>query len=147
MLIFEIEINILFTSHGMARCFLYRRACDNMLMIHDPKECRSYGTPDYQFYEFNDRNIREVMCKNKKAGPKYIPRHLGNFIRDHIERNATEENMKFIEHGDYTETDRLIRDALRVYAFMDPSERILLHKKELDRLRKELQREQAWSIF
>jgi len=125
----------------MARCFLYRRACDNMLMIHDPKECRNYGTPDYQFYEFNDRNIREVMNSDR------IPRHLGNFVRDYIERNATSDNLKIIEHGDYKETDRLIRDALRVYAFMDPSERIKLHKKEIDRLRWELKREQAWAVF
>lgn len=110
-------------------------------MIHDPKECRNYGTPDYQFYEFNDRNIREVMNSDR------IPRHLGNFVRDYIERNATSDNLKIIEHGDYKETDRLIRDALRVYAFMDPSERIKLHKKEIDRLRWELKREQAWAVF
>jgi hypothetical protein len=129
------------------RCFLYRRACDNMLMIHDHKQCRNYGTPDYQFYEFNDRNIREVMCKDREAGPERIPRHLGNFVRDYIERNAMKEHMTIIEHGDYVETDRLIRDALRSYAFMDPSERVKLHKKELNRLRSELRREQAWSIF
>jgi hypothetical protein len=118
-----------------------------MLMIHDHKQCRNYGTPDYQFYEFNDRNIREVMCKDRPEGPERIPRHLGNFVRDYIERNAMKEHMTIIEHGDYTETDRLIRDALRSYAFMDPSERIKLHKKELNRLRSELRREQAWSIF
>ena len=125
----------------MARCFLYRRECDNMLMLHDPKDCRDWGTPEYQFYEFNDRKIMIVM------GTDRIPRHLGNFVRDYIERNTTPEHMKIIEHGDYTETDRLIRDALRVYAFMDPSERIKLHKKELNRLRSELRREQAWSVY
>ena len=129
------------------RCFLYRRACDNMLMIHDPKQCRNYGTPDYQFYEFNDRNIREVMCKDREAGPDRIPRHLGNFVRDHIERNAMKEHMTIIESGDYTETDRLIRDALRAYAFMDPSERIRLHKKELNRMKRELEREKKWAVF
>ena len=129
------------------RCFLYRRACDNMLMIHDPKECRPWGTPDYQFYEFNDRNIREVMCKDREAGPERIPRHLGNFVRDHIERNATSDHMKIIEHGDYVETDRLIRDALRTYAFMDPSERIQLHKKELNRMKRELEREKKWAVY
>jgi hypothetical protein len=118
-----------------------------MLMLHDPKECRNWGTPEYQFYEFNDRNIREVMCDDKEAGPERIPRHLGNFVRDYIERNATQEHLKIIESGDYTETDRLIRDALRVYAFMDPAERIRLHKKELNRLRSELRREQAWSVY
>jgi hypothetical protein len=131
----------------MARCFLYRRECDNMLMLHDPKECRNWGTPEYQFYEFNDRNIREVMCDDKEAGPERIPRHLGNFVRNYIERNATQEHLKIIESGDYVETDRLIRDALRVYAFMDPAERIRLHKKELNRLRSELRREGAWAIF
>lgn len=125
----------------MARCFLYRRVCDNMLMIHDPKQCRNYGTPDYQFYEFNDRNIRFVMGTNR------IPTHLGNFVRDYIERNTRDEHMKIIENGDYTETDRLIRDALRVYAFMDPAERSKLHKKELNRIRSELRREQAWSVY
>ena len=124
-----------------SRCFLYRRACDDMLMLHDPTECRNWGTPEYQFYEFNDRNIMIVM------GADRIPRHLGNFVRYHIERNATSDNMKLIEHGDYTETDRLIRDALRVYAFMKPKERIQLHKKELNRLRDELRHEQTWSIF
>ena len=125
----------------MARCFLYRRACDNMLMIHDPKECRPWGTPEYQFYEFNDRKISEVMGANR------IPHHLGNFVRDHIERNAMKEHMTIIESGDYVETDRLIRDALRAYAFMDPSERIKLHKKELNRMKRELEREKKWSIF
>jgi len=129
------------------RCFLYRRVCDNMLMLHDPKQCRNYGTPDYQFYEFNDRNIREVMCKDRPEGPERIPRHLGNFVRDYIERNAMKEHMTIIEHGDYVETDRLIRDALRSYAFMDSNERIKLHKKELNRLRSELRREQAWSVY
>ena len=123
------------------RCFMYRRACDDMLMLHDPKDCRDWGTPEYQFYEFNDRKIMIVM------GTDRIPRHLGNFVRDYIERNATPDNMKIIEHGDYTETDRLIRDALRVYAFMDPSERIKLHKKELSRMKRELEREKKWSIF
>lgn len=125
----------------MTRCFLYRRACDNMLMIHDPKECRPWGTPDYQFYEFNDRNIREVMGSNR------IPRHLGNFVRDHIERNAMKEHMTIIESGDYVETDRLIRDALRAYAFMKPNERIQLHKKELNRMKRELEREKKWAVF
>ena len=125
----------------MARCFMYRRVCDNMLMLHDPKECRNWGTPDYQFYEFNDRNICYVM------GSDRIPRHLGNFVRDYIERHATDEHMKIIERGDYTETDRLIRHALRVYSSMDSSERIKLHKKELNRLRSELRREQAWSVY
>lgn len=126
----------------MARCFLYRRVCDNMLMIHDPKECRNWGTPDYQFYEFNDRNIRYVM------GTDRIPLHLGNFVRNYIEKNATEDHMKTIERdGCYYETDRLIQGALRVYAFMDSSERVKLHKKELNRLRSELRREQAWSVY
>jgi uncharacterized small protein (DUF1192 family) len=57
------------------------------------------------------------------------------------------EHMTIIEHGDYTETDRLIRDALRAYAFLDPRERIELHRKELARLRAELRREQAWAVF
>lgn len=123
-------------------CFLYRRVCDNMLMIHDPRECRNWGTPDYQFYEFNDRNIRYVM------GTDRIPLHLGNFVRDYIERNATEEHMKTIERdGCYYETDRLIRDALRSYAFLNSNERVKLHKKELNRIRSELRREQAWSVY
>jgi uncharacterized small protein (DUF1192 family) len=112
-----------------------------MLMLHDPKDCRDWGTPEYQFYEFNDRKILIVM------GTDRIPRHLGNFVRDYIERNTTPENLKIIEHGDYTETDRLIRDALRVYAFMDPSERIKLHKKELSRMKRELEREKKWSVY
>jgi hypothetical protein len=112
-----------------------------MLMIHDPKQCRNWGTPDYQFYEFNDRNIQYVM------GSDRIPRHLGNFVRNYIERNATQDHLKIIERGDYIETDRLIRDALRAYAFMDSKERIKLHKKELNRLRSELRREQAWSVY
>ena len=123
------------------RCFLYRRACDNMLMIHDPKGCRDWGTPDYQFYEFSDRNIRYVM------GLERIPLHIGNFVRNYIEKNATNEHMKIIERGDYGEMDCLIRDALRAYAFMDSKERNKLHKKELNRLRSELRREQAWSVY
>jgi uncharacterized small protein (DUF1192 family) len=112
-----------------------------MLMLHDPKDCRAWGTPEYQFYEFNDRKILIVM------GTDRIPRHLGNFVRDYIERNTTSEDMKIIEHGDYTETDKLIRNALRAYSSMDPSERITLHKKELNRIRSELRREQAWSVY
>ena len=129
------------------RCFLYRRACDDMLMLHDPKECRNWGTPEYQFYEFNDRNIREVMCKDREAGPVRIPHHLGNFVRDYIERNVTVDHLKIIESGDYVETDRLIRDALRAYSFMDSNERIKLHNKELNRMKRELEREKKWSIF
>jgi hypothetical protein len=112
-----------------------------MLMLHDPKECRNWGTPDYQFYEFNDRNIRDIM------GSDRIPRHVGNFVRDYIERNTIDAHMKFIEFGDYKETDRMIRDALRAYALMDPSERLKLHKKELNRMKRDLEREKKWSIF
>lgn len=80
-------------------------------------------------------------------GSDRIPLHLGNFVRNYIERNATQDHLKIIERGDYIETDRLIRDALRAYAFLDSSERIKLHKKELNRLRSELRREQAWSVY
>ena len=125
----------------MARCFLYRRVCDNMLMIHDPRECRNWGTPDYQFYEFNDRNIRYVM------GTDRIPLHLGNFVRDYIEKNTTADHMKTIGRGEYTETDRLIQDALRSYAFLNSNERVKLHKKELNRLRSDLEREKKWSVY
>ena len=125
----------------MASCFLYRRVCDNMLMIHDPRECRNWGTPDYQFYEFSDRNIRYVM------GTDSIPLHLGNFVRDYIEKNTTADHMKTIGRGEYTETDRLIQDAIRAYAFLDSKERVTIHKKELNRLRSELRREQAWSVY
>jgi hypothetical protein len=55
--------------------------------------------------------------------------------------------MKIIENGDYLETDRLIRDALRSYAFLNSNERVKLHKKELNRIRSELRREQAWSVY
>jgi len=125
----------------MASCFLYRRVCDNMLMIHDPRECRNWGTPDYQFYEFNDRNIRYVM------GTDRIPLHLGNFVRDYIEKNTTADHMKTIGRGEYTETDRLIQDALRSYAFLNSNERVKLHKKELNRLRSDLEREKKWSVY
>ena len=125
----------------MARCFLYRRACDDMLMIHDPRECRNWGTPDYQYYEFNDRNIRYAMDSDR------IPRHLGNFVRDYIERNTTPEHLKVIEGGDYTETDRMIRDALRVYSFLDSNDRIKLHKKELSRMKREIEREKKWAVY
>ena len=80
-------------------------------------------------------------------GTDRIPRHLGNFVRLYIEKNATSEHMKIIESGDYTETDRLIRDALRAYAFMKPNERIQLHKKELNRMKRELEREKKWAVF
>jgi hypothetical protein len=112
-----------------------------MLMLHDPKECRDWGTPEQQFYEFNDDKITGVM------GSDRIPRHLGNFVRDYIERNATDKDMKIIQLGDYSEPDRLIRNALRVYASMDSIDRIKLHKKELNRIRIELRREQAWSVY
>ena len=109
--------------------FLYRRVSDNMLVLH-PSD-----------YEFNNRNIQIVM------GSTRIPRHLGNFVRDHVEKYTTSDHMRIIGHCDYTETDRLIRDALRAYAFMDSHERISLHKKELNRIRSELRREQAWSVY
>jgi len=112
-----------------------------MLMLHDPTECRDWGTPEYQFYEFNDQKIMIVM------GTDRIPRHLGNFVRVHIEKNATSDHMKLIEQGDYTQTDRLIRDALRVYALMKPKERIQLHKRELNRMKRELEREKKWAVF
>ena len=80
-------------------------------------------------------------------GSDRIPLHLGNFVRDYIEKNATQEHMKIIENGDYLETDRLIQDALRVYAILNSNERVKLHKKELNRIRSELRREQAWSVY
>jgi protein-L-isoaspartate O-methyltransferase len=109
--------------------FLYRRPSDNMLVLHASD------------YEFTDRNIQTVM------GSARIPRHLGNFVRDHIEKYATSDHMRIIGRGDYIETNRLIRDALRAYAFLDSHERISLHKKELNRIRSELRREQAWSVY
>ena len=122
-------IKILGPYHVMAT-FLYRRASDNMLVLH--------ATTDY---EFNDRNIQKIMESAR------IPRHLGNFVRDHVEKYATIEHMRIINDGDFTETNRLIRDALRAYAFLDSHERIKLHKKELNRIRSELRREQAWSVY
>ena len=120
-----------------------------MLMIHDPKlyPRSPRATPNYQYYEFNDRNIREVMYENSDTGPDRIPLHLGNFVRDYIEKNHRPEQLKAFDRDDYTEAERMIQVALNAYSSLTPLQRTKLHEKELNRLRRQLRLEYEWAIY
>ena len=122
-------------------CFLYRRCGDNMLMIHDPS-IRLIATPNYEYYEFNDEHIADVAAyEHIDIGATKFPRHVGVFVRDHIEKNVTEEILKIITEDDYEAADQLIIRALLAYVQLPLKQRIKLHLKELDALRKQIRRE------
>jgi transposase-like protein len=123
------------------RCFLYRRLCDNMLMIHDPV-IKPVSCPDFDYYEFNDEHIADVATYEQiNTGATKFPRHLGVFVRKHIEKNTTEDVLKIIKEDDYEAADQLIISALQSYVQLPLKERIKLHMKELDKIRKQLRQE------
>ena len=123
------------------RCFLYRRLCDNMLMIHDPS-IKLIATPNYEYYEFDDKFISDTaQYECIDLGSTKFPRHVGEFVRNYVEKNMTEEILKIINVDDYSAANKMIVDALRAYTEIPLKQRIKLHMKEIDNLRKQLRRE------
>lgn len=135
------------------KCFLYRRCCDDMLVVHD-QNIKFIGTPDLEYYEFNNYNImsyiQEIMPEDefeKLTGLfkfdilKSFPKHLGNFVRNYIENNNSIEFMDRLQKDDYTAADDMILNALKAYTQLTLKQRIKLHMKELDKIRNQLRNE------
>ena len=133
--------------------FLYRRGCDDMLMVHVPNRKFS-GTPECEYYEFSDSNIKgyitdlmhddelvKLMSLFELGVISHFPKHLGNFVRTYVEKNSTKELLDSICKEDYSVADEMIRNALNAYTEMTLKERIKLHMKELDKIRKQLHQE------
>jgi len=123
------------------RCFLYRRCGDKMLMIHDPS-IKLIATPNYEYYEFNDEHIADIAdYENIDIGATKFPRHLGEYVRNYVEKNITEDILNIINEDDYEAANKMIVDALKAYNELPLKERIKLHMKELDKIRKQLRQE------
>lgn len=130
--------------------FLYRRTCDDMLMVHVPGR-HFFGTPDCEYYEFNDKNIIGYIAESDEFEKfqalfeldvlTHFPKHLGNFVRNYIEENGTRELVETISRDDFSVADEFIRRALVTYSNLSRKQRIKLHLKELDALRKQIRRE------
>jgi len=120
-----------------------------MLMVHDPNKKFS-GTPDCEYFEFNNSNIVSYIDERMSEDEfeklnalfkfdicfhKNFPKHLGNFVREYVEKNQTKD---FLISDDY---DEMIRNALKDYTELTLKQRIKLHMKELDNIRKQLRRE------
>lgn len=122
-------------------CFLYHRIHDRMLMIHDP-DIKIFGTPDLEYYEFDDSHIAyiaEYECIN--LGATKFPRHVGEFVRNYVEKNMTSEILKTINVDDYAAANKMIVDALKAYTQLTLKQRIKLHMKEIDKIRNQLRNE------
>jgi hypothetical protein len=125
----------------MEKCFLYRRFCDNTLMIHNPV-IKPLGCPDFDYYEFDDKFISETaQYECIDLGATKFPRHVGEFVRNYVEKNMTDEILKTIHVDDYAAANKMIVDALNAYTKLSLKERIKLHMKELDKIRKQLRQE------
>jgi hypothetical protein len=130
-------------------CFLYRRDCDDMLVVHN-SSTKFSGPPDFEYYEFDDTAIL-YYAQNKMPEDEFekvnelfklgFPKHLGNFVRNHVEKNRTIDFMDRLQRHDYTAADEMIRNALNAYTELTLKQRIKLHMKELDKIRKQLRRE------
>jgi hypothetical protein len=130
-------------------CFLYRRECDDMLIVHN-QDTKFSGPPDCEYYEFNDYTIlhyaQNTMPEDEfeKLNALFkhgFPKHLGNFVRNHVEKNRTIDFMDRLLKHDYTAADEMIHNALKAYTELTLKQRIKLHMKELDKIRKQLRRE------
>ena len=122
-------------------CFLYRRCGDNMLMIHDPS-IHLIATPNYEYYEFDDEHIADIAdYEHIDIGATKFPRHLGEYVRNYVEKNITEDILRIINEDDYEAANKMIVDALKAYNELPLKERIKLHTKELDKIRKQLRQE------
>ena len=122
-------------------CFLYRRFCDKMLMIHDPA-IKPIGCPDFDYYEFDDKFISEIaQYECIDLGATKFPRHVGEFVRNYVEKNMTREILKTIHVNDYEAANKMIVDSLKAYNELPLKERIKLHMKELNKIRKQLRQE------
>jgi hypothetical protein len=123
------------------RCFLYRRSGDKMLMIHDPS-IKLIATPNYEYYEFNDEHIADIAdYEHIDIGATKFPRHVGEFVRDYVEKNMTEKISNIINVDDYAAANQMIVYALKAYNELPLKQRIKLHMKELDKIRKQLRQE------
>lgn len=122
-------------------CFLYLRACDDMLMVHDPKVIL-VGTPNCSYFEFDDYVIAEAIgCRET------FPQHVGEYIRMYIYRLNSKKLLRAFDKGDgYDEACNAIRDAFDAYKKLDFEEKTRLHKKKLAELEADLRHEQAWAL-
>jgi len=119
-------------------CFLYRRCCDDMLMIYDPK-LTILSKMDPEYYEFDDKFISEVAQYERiDLGATKFPRHVGEFVRNYVEKNMTDEILKTISVDKYAPAAKMIVDALKAYTSLSLKKRIKLHMKELDKIRAQL---------
>lgn len=71
-----------------------------------------------------------------------FPKHLGNFVRDYVELNNTGELVESICREDYTVADEMIQKALMDYMSLPLDQRISLHRKEINKIKAQLRREQ-----
>ena len=112
-----------------------------MLMIHDPS-IRLIATPNYEYYEFDDEHIADIAdYENIDIKATKFPRHVGEYVRNYVEKNITEEILRIINEDDYEAANKMIMVALRAYTSLPLKDRIKLHMKELDKIRKQLRRE------
>jgi hypothetical protein len=112
-----------------------------MLMIHDPS-IKLIATPNYEYYEFDDKFISDTaQYECIDLGSTKFPRHVGEFVRNYVEKNMTEEILKIINVDDYSAANKMMVDALRAYTEIPLKQRIKLHMKEIDNLRKQLRQE------
>lgn len=117
-------------------CFLYLRAWDHMLMVHDPKigVCSSY-------FEFDENLISDTI------GRETTPQHVVEYIHLYIYRLNSKKLLRAFDKGDgYDEACIAIRDAFDAYKKLDFEEKTRLHKKKLAELEADLRHEQAWAL-
>jgi len=124
-----------------------------MLMVHVPNKKFS-GTPDCEYYEFSDSNIKgyitdsmhddefvKLMSLFELDVISHFPKHIGNFVRTYVEKKSTKELLDSICKEEYSVADEMIRNALKAYTELTLKQRIKLHMKELDNIRKQLRQE------
>jgi hypothetical protein len=121
-----------------------------MLMVHVPNKKFS-GTPDCEYYEFSDNNIKGYITDSMHDDEfvklmslfeiSHFPKHVGNFVRTYVEKNSTKELLDSICKEEYSVADEMIRNALKAYTELTLKQRIKLHTKELDNIRKQLRQE------
>ena len=110
-------------------------------MIHDPS-IKLIATPNYEYYEFNDEHIADIAdYEHIDIGATKFPRHLGEYVRNYVEKNITEEVLKIINEDDYAAANQMIVYALKAYNELPLKQRIKLHMKEIDKIRKQLRQE------
>jgi DNA-directed RNA polymerase specialized sigma24 family protein len=87
------------------------------------------------YYAFDDGIIQDVVDEhNIDIKANYFSRHLGNFVRDHVEDNMTDEILKNIDADEYAAANEMIRKALIAYTELSLEERKELLMREINAL-------------